>query len=72
MEGDTQPDTRVDTRPRNRIHFSVVLMYAFYVIIGLTFISSRKDDSFLQLQYFWTCSCVLVTFSMFLTETSEP
>ena len=35
-------------------------------------IKSRKDDSFLQLQYFWTCFCVLVTFSMLLTETSEP
>ena len=30
------------------------------------------NASFLQLQYFWTCSCVLVTFSMPLTETSEP
>ena len=29
------------------------------------------NASYLQLQYFWTCSCVLVTFSMLLTETSE-
>ena len=30
------------------------------------------EAKFLQLQYFWACSCVLVTFSMLLTETSEP
>ena len=38
---------------------------------SMLIISRRNAVSFLQLQNFWTCFCVLVTFSMLCTETSE-
>ena len=48
-----------------------VLQYVISACRILSIIRRRNNASFLQLQYFWTCSCVLVTFSMLLTETSK-
>ena len=52
--------------------YSILKFKVVFFYLEFRLVESRKDDSFLQLQYFWTCSCVLVTFLMLLTETSEP
>ena len=53
-------------------HSQALQVTRITVFFKFIIIKRRNSASFLQLQYFWTCSCVLVTFSMLLTETSEP
>ena len=56
-----------DKRKEKNMEFHQV----FLLILPSRLIKRRNTPRFLQLQYFLTCSCVLIPYLILLTETSE-